>query len=251
MKCYQPDEYFANENENKNKEEFVEVITLSLTRGAVFPVSTAGVICNALIYTSATRSYISETFYNQLIMAAKDFHLVVMSASGSTLCPMGIVQCSFQLRGHCFEFNFIVCQNLTRSIILGLDFMHKHQIALTWSNTGKGLLTLKNKLLVETLDICKMGPQLMTCSNLPLPPRTLAVINVHVDLKVNSAEHTYDVKPNSLLMDWYPNIVVVPVIHIMPKQTETIIPFIVINLSTESIFLSKCEALACLEPIDT
>ena len=35
----------------------------------------------------------SEIFYNQLMLPQliKAFHLVVTSASGSTLCPMGIV----------------------------------------------------------------------------------------------------------------------------------------------------------------
>ena len=82
---------------------------------------------------------------------------------------------------------------------------------------------MKNKVLVETLDICEMGPQLVACFNLILLPITLAVINVHIDLKVNSAEHTYEGKPNSLLMDWYPKKVVMPVIHITPRQIVTII----------------------------
>ena len=83
----------------------------------------------------------------------------------------------------------------------------------------------------------------MTCSNLTLLPRTSEVINIHVDLRVNSVEHTYGVKPNSLLMDRYPNMVVMPVIHIMPRWTDTIIPFTVTNQSTEVRFLSKCEVL--------
>ena len=128
--------------------------------------------------------------------------------------------------------------------------MHKHQFGLTWSDIGKGLLTL-NKVLVDTLDICKMGPQLMTCSNLTLLPRTLTVINVHAYVKVNSAEHTCEVKLNILLMDWYPNTVVVPVIHITPSWSDTSIPFTIINISTESIFLSKCAVLGFLELVDT
>ena len=74
------------EIEYKNNEEFVNVVTLSL----------AGVNCNSLINTGAARSCISETFYDQLMLTQllKTFHLVVMSGSGSTLCPMGIVQCS-------------------------------------------------------------------------------------------------------------------------------------------------------------
>ena len=86
MKCYQPEVYLASKIEDKNKEEFVEVITLSLTKGATFPVTIAGVNCNALIHTGATRSCISETFYNHLILPwlLKAFCLSVTSASGST-----------------------------------------------------------------------------------------------------------------------------------------------------------------------
>ena len=62
MKCYQPDVYFASEIEDKIKEEFVEVITLSLTRSVTFPVTIAGFNCNALINTGTIRSCISETF---------------------------------------------------------------------------------------------------------------------------------------------------------------------------------------------
>ena len=66
MKCYQPEVYFASEIEDKNTEEFMEVISLTLTRGTTFPVTIAGVSFNALINTSATRSYISYTFISNL-----------------------------------------------------------------------------------------------------------------------------------------------------------------------------------------
>ena len=105
-------------------------------------------------------------------------------------------------------------------------------------------------MLVETVNVCEIGPQIMTYSSLTLPPRMLAVINVHVFLKVNSTEHIYEVKPNSLLKEQYPNMVIIPVIHITPMQTDTIVPFIVSNLSIKPIFLSKCEMLGFLELVD-
>ena len=147
MKCYQPEVYFAREVEDKNNEEFVEVITLSLTRGAAFLVTIAGISCNALINTGAMQSCISETFYNQLMLLQllKVFHLSGTSASGSTLIPMGIIHL-FKLGGHSFEFNFIVCRNLTRPVILGHDFIQKYQIGLGLFDTRKGLLTLEDKM---------------------------------------------------------------------------------------------------------
>ena len=43
MKCYQPEVYFAGKIKDKYKEEFVEVITLSLTESATFLVTIGGV----------------------------------------------------------------------------------------------------------------------------------------------------------------------------------------------------------------
>ena len=130
---------FASKIEVKNKEKFVEVVTLSLTRCSAFPVTIAGINCNALIRTGATRSCISETFYNQFMLPQLliAFCLMVTSASDSTLCPMGIAQCLLKLGGHSFEFNFIVCQNLAGLIMLGLDFLHKCHIRLSWSDIRK------------------------------------------------------------------------------------------------------------------
>ena len=88
----------------------MDVITVNLTKVAAFPVTIAGVNCTALIDTGSTRGCVSETFYNQFMLPwlLKAFHLTVTSASGTTLCPVGIVQCPFKLGGCSFEFNFIV-----------------------------------------------------------------------------------------------------------------------------------------------
>ena len=58
MKCYQLEVFFASEIEDKNKEEFVQVIMLSLMRGPTIAI----VNCNAFINTHAMRSCISGTF---------------------------------------------------------------------------------------------------------------------------------------------------------------------------------------------
>ena len=50
-------------------------------------------------------------------------------------------------------------------------------------------------------------------------------------------------------MDQHPNMAIIPVIQIITMQTDTIIPLIIINLSTESIFLSKCKVLGFLEQV--
>ena len=52
-------------------------------------------------------------------------------------------------------------------------------------------------------------------------------------------------------MDQYTNMVIIPVIHIKPMGSDIIIPFVIINLSTESTFLSKGDILGFLDQMDT
>ena len=52
-------------------------------------------------------------------------------------------------------------------------------------------------------------------------------------------------------MDQYPNMVIIHVIHITPKQIDIIAPLIIINLPDKSIFLPKCEILGFLNQRDT
>ena len=70
-------------------------------------------------------------------------------------------------------------------------------------------------------------------------------------MKGNSTEHAYEVKLNSPIMDQYPNMVIIPVIHITPKQIDTIVSFVIIKLSTTIIFISKHEILGFLDQRDT
>ena len=128
----------------------------------------------------------------------KAFHLAVTSASGSTLCPMGIVQCPFKLGGHSFKLHCIVCQNKVHYIRFGFYVQNSHKINLV--RHQKRTSYFGNQSVSRNCKHLWDGLQLMTYSSLTLPPRILAVVSVHVDLKENSTEHTYEVKPNSFLM---------------------------------------------------
>ena len=65
----------------------------------MFPTRIGATICNALIDTGATRSCISEKFYQCLppfdMQNVGD--ISVKSATGSNLTPLGMINCSFEL----------------------------------------------------------------------------------------------------------------------------------------------------------
>ena len=59
----------------------------------------------------------------------------------------------------------------------------------------------------------------------------------------------YEVKPNLLLTNEHPNLVVLPILRLVQKEKHDSIPVALINLNEdERIFLKKGEILGCLEP---
>ena len=66
----------------------------------------------------ATRCCMSENYYIKLQVSK--IHLLqninVRSATGSNLASIGLVNCTFMLGDTSFNFDFIVCKNLTRPL---------------------------------------------------------------------------------------------------------------------------------------
>ena len=107
--------------------------TVGATVGATVPASLEHTLCSAVVDTGATRSCLSEEYYQQLLLPGlKPVHkLQVRTASGrSSLCPTGTIMCNFKLGKLLFSFEFIVCRGLSRPCILGLDFLRKHKIGM-------------------------------------------------------------------------------------------------------------------------
>ena len=82
-----------------------------------------------------------------------------------------------------------------------------------------------------------------------IPGRNLAVVSVLLDTKAPQENQVYEVKPNLLLTNEHPNLVVLPMLHVVQKEKHDNIPVALINLNEdEKIFLKKGEILGCLEP---
>ena len=106
---------------DENTVNHTEEVVIGSEQGTTFPTKVGTTMCNALIDTSATRSCMSEKYYRKLQL--NKIHLLqnihVRSVTGSNLSPLGMVDCTFELRKAKFRSDFIVCKNLTRPLILG------------------------------------------------------------------------------------------------------------------------------------
>ena len=170
----------------------------------------------------------------------------VRSATGSNFSPLGIVNCFLQLRNTTFVNDFIVCQNLTRPLILGKDFLMKNHITVRYAENGKCILTFQQEEMVAALDVTNTF-QLKTSTSVLLPGRTLAVIQVNSELKPEQTGQVYEVQPNEVLSEKYQNIYVVPMIHNVDTYIPDTVPMVLINFLIDDVLISKGEIMGFLQ----
>ena len=216
------------------------------------PATLEHTLCNALVDTGATRSCLSEEYYQQLLLPGlKPVHkLQVRTASGSSLCPTGTVTCDFKLGKQPFSFEFIICRGLSRPCILGLDFLRKYKIGIGWSPNGKFQLDLHQQVLVKSIKVYMSGPTLQTRQCITIPSRSLMVLNAKATIDKHMEGGLHKVVPNFLLSDEYPELVLIPTVHNVEITKIQCIPYVLLDLSKEEIFLRKGEILRHLEKED-
>ena len=92
------DSYCFNCKE-KHRSECITQVVIRTSKGTTFPTKVGDLVCNALVDTGASRSCISEGFYQKLKLPPirSLYRTAVRLATGSSLVPLGIVPCTFTL----------------------------------------------------------------------------------------------------------------------------------------------------------
>ena len=207
--------------------------------GATIPTTFRQTKCNVLVDTGAMKSCMSQAYYQQLMLpTTRPIHTYqVKSANGSNLCPKE------------YKNDFVVCRNLIRLCILGIDFLKKHGIFPGWTPRGKFKLITQQEFLVESLEVLMKGPMIHNKQGIKIPERSLAMTKTSIDKRKCLKHQLFEVKPNFLLVSEHPNLIMVPMMHIIQGEKHDCIPLVLINLNEdEKIFLRKGEILGHLEP---
>ena len=205
-------------------------------------------MCNALIDTGATRSCISEKYYQNLSLTKIQFmqNISVRSATGSNLTPIGLVNCSFELGRIKFNGDFIICKNLTRPLILGRDFLIWNHVSVQYAENEKCILDYQQQELIASMNI-ENKPQLSLANSMTLPGRSLAVVCVSNNLEPDQSGQIYEVETSQFLNDKYPNLCIIPMIHNVDIQKTENVLLVVINLSTDGVYLLKGEIMGFMQ----
>ena len=145
-----------------------------------------------------------------------------------------------------FNCDFIVCKNLTKPLILGREFLIQNHISVRYSQNQKCILDHKQQELVASICV-EAKPQLSLANSMTLPGRTLAIVHVNNNLNPEQSGQLYEIEPNYLLTNEYPNLCIIPMIHNVDIHKTEDIPLVVVNFSTDSVYLSKGEIMGFMQ----
>ena len=85
-------------------------------------------------------------------------------------------------------------------------------------------------------------------SGVYIPGRTVAVLNVDSSVQQQDIGQVYNVRANSLLEDECPQLQLIPTLHKVDDTNHNLIPFVMVNLGKDHIFLSKGQVAGFLDP---
>ena len=125
----------------------------------------------------------------------------VIGADGGDLGSMGTVQLTLGIGSSKVIQNFIVCRELRRNIILGVDFAKRNCAGIQWTmNRTKGLSL--NGIKAVEVEEDELGIPVTTSYHVKIPPRHNAVFEVNIHAET---EGTQVIMGNKHLLEKHPN----------------------------------------------
>ena len=132
---YTPEDYLTT----NEPEEEICVIDEFQRKGTTFPINIVTQVNKvqhfALMDTGALRSCINYNTFAKLAKTTLRSKWVpkVVGADGSDLGSMGTVQLTLVLGDRTVQQEFIVCRQLKRNVILGVDFARRNCAGVNWT----------------------------------------------------------------------------------------------------------------------
>ena len=125
----------------------------------------------------------------------------VVGADGSDLGSMGTVQLTLVLGDRTVQQEFIVCRQLRRNIILGVDFARRNCAGVSWTTQRTRVLSLNGIPAIE-VEEDELGTPVTTAYHVKLPPRHNGIFQVQMH---GEMEGNHVISPNRHLQEKHPN----------------------------------------------
>ena len=229
-------------------------ITLDNSKSAIIPAEIAEEKCKVLIDTGASRSFIREDYFKKL----QDAKLMptlrnvrIRSATGRDVQTLGRTKAQFKLGVSTYSSEFIVCRNLRRPAILGIDFLRKNRLGTTRTEEGRFALQKGDDILVESIEVFfeDTYPKLKAIKCKDIQARSIMVITTKADFQIQDQGKIFEVKPTEEFVINHPNLITLPIIHKTDTENRENVPYLLINLANDDEHILKGEEIAIMEEL--
>ena len=174
----------------------------------------------------------------------------IRSATGRDVQTIGRTITQFKLGVTIYTVEFIICRNLRRPAILGIDFLRKNRLGTTWTE-GKFALQKGDDILVESIEVFfeDTYPKLKAIKCMDIQARSIVVITTKTDFQIQDQGKIFEVKPIEELIVNHPNLITLPIIHKTDTENRENVPYMLINLSNDDEHILKGEEIVIMEEL--
>ena len=240
-----PEKYLSN----KTGKEYIEEVVIGKEEKALILAKIQKKKCKALIDTGASRSCMSEKNYHELQLPplSELFAVKVTSATGTPIEVLGVVKCPVILGNEQYTHTFMVCRNIRRSMILGIDFLRKYRIGTNWTEEGQFQINTPSMETIEAIKVYHKGPTVKITKKMKIPARTLVVLEGRTKLKRYHQHKFYEMSPDPTIEKEYPHLIMYPILHQANMCGNMKVPVCIINFGDEDAHLFPDKKIGTLQ----
>ena len=196
--------------------------------------------------TGAIHSRINYSTFCKLNVQLKQHEVPrVMGADGGDLGSMGSVELTLSVGVNKVMQEFIVCRELRRNIMLGVDFTKRNCAWIQWTTSRTRVLSLNGIKAVE-VEEDELGIPVTASYHVRVPPRHNAVfeVNIHAEM-----QGTQIITGNKHLLEKHPNMYQHKIAIITEENSEKFPLMAITNLDqVRTLHLAKGEVVGFARP---
>ena len=154
----------------------------------------------------------------------------VVEANDTSLGAIGKINCEIEIGKKRFKQTFLVCENLTRSLILGVDFAKQDTAGVHWTKHNSFVLNIDGETVGETKELHDKAA-ISLKKRTKLPPRSCAVVDV--DIHTTSTDKVQLV-PDEYCITSNPNMYMYNLFaDLSEKNKDSVTPFVIVKFSND------------------
>ena len=187
-----------------------------------------------LFDTGASRSVMSGETFQKLNLDSKNLDTknlpTVVGANSTSLGALSKINCEIEIGKKRFQQTFLVCENLTRSLILGVDFAKQHAAGVHCTKHNSFVLTINGETVAVTKELHNKAVVSLK-KRTKLPPRSCAVVDVDINttrtdkVQLIPDEYCITSNPNMYMYNLFADL--------SEKTKDSVTPFVIVNLSKD------------------